>query len=174
MRKGKVSPAEAPSGDRGDHRDRAAIPAIGEGKRGESGHLGYLLRQAAGGFRLCLERALADVDVTQPQFMVMTMIAAYPGASNADLARLAMLTPQTLSTIIANLLRAGIVSRHPHAVHGRIQQLQLTEAGAKLLAKCRDRVARLEARLQGDLAPDEEQILRRWLVKVALIGRAED
>jgi len=108
MRKGKVSPAAAPSGDRGDHREhreQAAIPAIGEGKRGESGHLGYLLRQAAGGFRLCLERALADVDVTQPQFMVMTMIAAYPGASNADLARLALLTPQTLSTIIANLMR---------------------------------------------------------------------
>lgn len=149
------------------------IPALGEGKRGESGHLGYLLRQAAGGFRLRLERDLADLDVTQPQFVVMTMIAAYPGVSNADLARLAMQTPQTLSTIIANLLRAGVVSRRPHAVHGRIQQLQMTEAGTRLLAQCRNRVARLEAELQGDLSAAEEQTLRRWLVKAALLGKAE-
>jgi DNA-binding MarR family transcriptional regulator len=160
-------------GERPDAEQAAAIPGIGEGKRGETGHLGYLLRQAAGGFRLSLERALADFDVTSPQFVVMTMIGAYPGASNADLARLAMLTPQTLSTIIANLLRAGVVSRQPHAVHGRIQQLQLTESGTKLLAKCRARVANLEAELEADLTPAEEQILRRWLVKVALIARAE-
>ncbi|HVI88610.1 MAG TPA: MarR family transcriptional regulator [Dongiaceae bacterium] len=171
MRKSKVS---LPVERAGDNRKKAAIPVIGEGKRGESGHLGYLLRQAAGGFRLSLERALADFDVTQPQFVVMTMIAAYPGASNADLARLAMLTPQTLSTIIANLLRAEIVSRHPHAIHGRIQQLLLTESGAKLLAKCRDRVAHLEAQLLAGLAPGEEQAVRRWLVKAALLGRTQD
>jgi DNA-binding MarR family transcriptional regulator len=171
MRKGKIAPS---AGQVEDDQKQALIPGIGEGKRGEAGHLGYLLRQAAGGFRLNLERALADFDVTSPQFVVMTMIAAYPGASNADLARLALLTPQTLSTIIANLLRAAIVSRHPHAVHGRIQQLQLTESGAKLLAKCRARVAHLEAQLQADLTSDEEQILRRWLVKVALIGKTED
>lgn len=169
MRKGKIPP-EKPVSEAG----QATVPAIGEGKRGEAGHLGYLLRQAAGGFRLRLERDLADLDVTQPQFVVMTMIAAYPGVSSADLARLAMQTPQTLSTIIANLLRAGIVTRRPHAVHGRIQQLQLTESGAGLLVKCRQRVARLEAQLEAGLTAGEEEALRRWLVRVALLGRTED
>src|SRR5580704_12010022 len=68
------------------------LPKPGEGKRGEQGYLGYLLRQAAGAHRLRMERALADLDVTPPQFMVLTMLAAYPGHSNADLARVALLT----------------------------------------------------------------------------------
>jgi DNA-binding MarR family transcriptional regulator len=155
-----------------DSPSRTPIPPVGEGKRGETGHLGYLLRQAAGGFRLRLDRDLADVAVTSPQFVVMTMIAAYPGLSNADLARLSMLTPQTISVIIANLLRAETVIRRHHAVHGRIQQLELTEAGQALLAKCRTRVELIEAQLSAGLSPREEAGIRRWLVAAALLGGA--
>jgi DNA-binding MarR family transcriptional regulator len=146
------------------------IPAIGEGKRGESGHLGYLLRQAAGSFRLRLDRDLADLAVTAPQFTVMTMIAAYPGLSNADLARLCMLTPQTVSVIIANLLRAGTVMRHHHAIHGRIQHLDLTENGQALLGKCRARVGMIEVQLADGLSPREEELIRRWLVRAAFLS----
>src|SRR5579871_3909689 len=101
-----------------------SIPAPGEGKRGESGYLGYLLRQAAGAYRYRMERMLADLDVTPPQFSVMTMLNAYPGISNADIARLAVLTPQTVSVIVANLERAGTIKRVPHSVHGRILQIE--------------------------------------------------
>ena len=89
------------------------LPQPGEGKRGEAGYLGYLLRQAAGAYRLRMERALADIGVTPPQFSVLTMLAAYPGHSNADLARIALLTPQTVSVIISNLERMGAVARRP-------------------------------------------------------------
>ena len=49
------------------------LPAIGEGKRGERGYLGYLLRQAHAASRLAMERTLADLGVTSPQFMVLTL-----------------------------------------------------------------------------------------------------
>jgi DNA-binding MarR family transcriptional regulator len=91
--------------------DRQEIPRTGEGKRGEEGHIGYLLRQAGAANRLRMERALADLGVTPPQFMVLTMLVAYPGLSNADVARLALLTPQTVSVIVANLLRSGAIAR---------------------------------------------------------------
>ena len=91
------------------------IPRPGEGKRGEAGYFGYLLRQASGTYRLRMERALADLEVTPPQFTIMTMVAAYPGLSGADLARLTLLTPQTVSVIVANLERAGSVARRPLA-----------------------------------------------------------
>ena len=41
-------------------------PAPGSGKRGEDGHIDYLLRQAQAATRLTLERALADLGVTSP------------------------------------------------------------------------------------------------------------
>jgi DNA-binding MarR family transcriptional regulator len=146
------------------------VPRTGEGKRGEDGRIGYLLQQAAGAFRLRMARALADLDVTPPQFAVLTMLAAYPGLSNADLARLALLTPQTLSVIVANLLRAGSVVRHAHAVHGRIQQLELSDKGRTLLAACRTRVHAIEVDLEGGMPAEDLRIVRQWLVGVARSG----
>ncbi|HCA27586.1 MAG TPA: MarR family transcriptional regulator [Betaproteobacteria bacterium] len=146
----------------------APLPAVGEGKRGEQGHIGYLLRQAGAAHRLRMERALTDLAVTLPQFSVLTMLVAYPGASGADLARLSLLTPQTMSVIVSNLERNGAVSRRPHAVHGRIQHIEVTEAGRQLLAKCRARVISVEEELLADISRGDEQIIRRWLVKVAL------
>lgn len=155
-------------GKRGGKNDQSAsLLKPGQGKRGERGYLGYLLRQAAGAYRQGVERALADLDVSAPQFAVLTMVKAYPGLSGADLARLALLTPQTVSVIVANLLKAGSLVRRPHEVHGRIQQLDLSEEGRALLATCRERVHAIETALTRDLAPDEESAVRRWLVRVA-------
>ena len=145
----------------------AVLPAPGEGKRGEDGYLGYLLRQAAHAYQKRSVQALADLAVTPPQFSVMTMIAAYPGVSSADLARLALLTPQTVSVIVANLEKTEAVARRPHAVHGRIQHLELTEKGRGLLAEARKRVHTLEAELAVGLSPEEAAAVRRWLVRVA-------
>ncbi len=149
-------------------------PAPGEGKRGAEGYLGYLLRQAAVGYRTRLERALAGLDVTQPQFAVLTMVAAYPGLSNADLARLSLLTPQTVSVIVANLKRAGLLESRPHAVHGRIQRLALTSRGTKILAGCKEHVLVLERKLADGLSPQQERTVREWLVKVAVESAAGD
>lgn len=143
------------------------LPEPGEGKRGEAGYLGYLLRQAAGAYRLRMERALLDIEVTPPQFSVLTMLAAYPGRSNADLARLALLTPQTVSVIIANLDRMGAVVRRPHEIHGRIQHLDLSAKGKALLTKCRARAHAIEKELVAGLSAGDEQAIRRWLVGVA-------
>lgn len=150
-----------------------AIPAPGEGKRGTQGHLGYLLRQANAAFRLRLERALADTGITQPQFAVLTMVAAYPGCSGADLARLSLLTPQTVTVIVANLKRDGFVVTAAHPVHGRIRCLTLTARGGAVLATCKGRVRGLERDLAVALSDDEEAVVRRWLVAVA-VGQGPD
>lgn len=144
-----------------------SVPVAGEGKRGEQGHLGYLLRQASGAFRARVDRALADLEVTAPQFAVLTMVGAYPALSGADLARLTLLTPQTVNVIVANLKRSGALASTPHPIHGRILQLSLTAEGKSLLARCKTRVDRLEARLAEGLSARDEQIVRRWLVRAA-------
>jgi len=143
------------------------IPAVGEGKRGESGYLGYLLRQAANAQRRRMDQALSLVGLTHPQFLVLTMIHAYPGCSNADVARLAMLTPQTVHAIVTNLLGRGLIARQPDPVHGRIMNIELTAAGRELLGRGRTRALGLETGLQGSLTAAEAAIVRRWLVGVA-------
>ncbi len=146
---------------------KTETPAPGEGKRGEAGHLGYLLRQAAAAQRLRMERALADLPVTAPQFALLTMLDAYPGSSNAELARLTLLTPQTISPMVTSLEYSGLLARTPHAVHGRIQQLSLSPAGAELLVQAKARVALLEQALAAPLAEDELRLVKRWLASLA-------
>lgn len=147
--------------------DPPAIPRPGEAKRGPEGHLGYLLRQASVALRGAMDAALTELGVTTPQFSVLTMIAAYPGASGADLARLTFLTPQTINVIVRNLKRDGAIGKTAHATHGRILHLHVTARGQALLKRCRGRVAGVEAELAGLLGEDEERLVRRWLSGVA-------
>ena len=142
-------------------------PPPGEGKRGEQGYLAYLLRQAQAAARLTMERALADLGVTTPQFVVLTMLKAYPGLSGADLARVALLTPQTVGVIIRNLERDGAIRKTPHPVHGRVLQWTLTSRGAALLDKCRRHALAIERRLAAGLSTEAQATIRRWLAKIA-------
>ena len=142
-------------------------PPVGQGKRGEEGYLGYLLRQAQAASRLTLERSLGEVGATVPQFVVLTMLKSYPGLSGADLARVALLTPQTIGVIIRNLERDGAIKKTPHPVHGRILQWTLTVHGARLLEQCRKRAMTLEQRLAAGLTPRDERTIRRWLADIA-------
>jgi DNA-binding MarR family transcriptional regulator len=142
-------------------------PPPGEGKRGERGHLAYLLRQAQAATRLTIERALAELGVTSPQFVVLTMLRAYPGLSGADLARVALLTPQTVGVIIRNLERDGAIKKTPHPIHGRVLQWTLTRRGAVLLGKCRRHVQAVERRLASGLSAKALAAVRRWLSKIA-------
>lgn len=146
-----------------------SIPQPGEGKRGESGYIGYLIRQAHNHIRLAIERALEDLDVTSPQFLVMTMVNAYPGVSGADVARLTMLTPQTISLIVANLERAGRLTREVSPEHARVQRMSLTPEGADLLAQCRQRTAVIERKLATAMPPEFEPAIRRWLADLATL-----
>src|SRR3990170_1291018 len=142
-------------------------PPPGKGKRGEQGHLAYLLRQAQAATRLTLERRLADLGIPPPQFAVLTMLRAYPGLSGADLARVALLTPQTVGVIIRNLERDRAIKRTPHPVHGRVLQWTLTRRGGALLDQCRRPAQALEGRLIAGLSAKAQATVRRWLSKIA-------
>lgn len=145
------------------------LPGPGEGMRGTKGHIGYLLRQAHAVHKMRMEHALKTTGLTLPQFSVLTMLAAYPGASGAELARLSLLTPQTMSVIVSNLERASLIHRRPHEEHGRIQIIGLTDEGQQVLTRSKAAVKAAEAGLLADLSSEDEGAVRRWLVKVATL-----
>ena len=129
--------------------------------------MAYLLRQAGAALRLELDRSFAAFEITPPQFSALTMIAAYPPLSGADLARLALLTPQTVNVIVRNLIRRGAVRTTPDPVHGRILRLEITPKGRRLLAKCKAAAAKVETRLTAGLSRRAEKTMRAWLARLA-------
>ncbi|WP_409998477.1 MarR family winged helix-turn-helix transcriptional regulator [Bradyrhizobium sp. SZCCHNR1002] len=170
MRKARMlTSSRSPRKPRPARRKAAARPPLpGEGKRGEDGHLAYLLRQAQAAARLSLDRALTATGLTHPQFVVLTMLKAYPGLSGADCARVALLTPQTVNVIIGNLERCGAIRSTPHPIHGRVLQWSLTRQGIALLTRARRQAMALERRLAGGLGERDLAIIRRWLARVAV------
>lgn len=144
-----------------------AIPQVGEAKRGPEGHLTYLLRQANAAVRLALDRALAAEGMTLPQHSALTMIRAYEAISSADLARLTMLTPQTVNGTVRALEVRGAIRKEPDAVHGRILRLVLTEEGRALNKRCKALTAPIEAAIKERMPARHETALRQWLVDVA-------
>jgi DNA-binding MarR family transcriptional regulator len=145
----------------------ASVPQPGQGKRGRQGYLSYLLRQASAASRLTLERSLADIGVTPPQFVALTMLKAYPGISGADLARLIFVTPQTVGVIIGNLEKVGAITRQKHPIHGRALRWMLTPKGQKLLAAGRSRAHAMEAKIASLLPKGSEPAVRAWLSALA-------
>jgi DNA-binding MarR family transcriptional regulator len=143
------------------------IPKVGEAKRGPEGYLTYLLRQANAAVRLALDRALAKENMTYPQQAALTMIRAYEAISAADLARLAMLTPQTVNGIVRALEARGAIVKEPDPVHGRILRLVVTPEGRALNKRCRALTAPIEAALRSRIDPRHETAVREWLVEIA-------
>lgn len=158
--------------------ERARNPlAVGEGKRGAGGHIAYLLRQAHAAVRFALDAAFAEAGLTTPQFLVLNLLDAYPGVSGAELARIALLTPQTVNLIVRKLERDGLLGRVEHETHRRVLRLRLTVEGKARLRVCKRRADEVERQLVGLLSPGAKAPVRAWLVDVAetLLGdQAQD
>lgn len=145
----------------------AAPPAPGEGRRGEAGHIGYLLRQAQAAFRLAGDAALAELGLTLSQFGLMTLLRAYGPLSGAALARLSLQTPQSADEMLKTLVRAGLVTRARDPAHGRAVLATLTAEGGRRLAAAKRRIGALERRQVAGLSAGGERAIRAWLAAVA-------
>ncbi len=112
--------------------------------------VGYELKRAQHALRLGMDGALRELGLTTPQYAALALLEADPGLSNAELARRAFVTPQTMNAIVVNLEAAGLLERRPHPRHGRILRGYPTEAGRDALGKAHGLVLAIERRM---LAP---------------------
>jgi len=117
--------------------------------------LGFLLKRAQHAFRTRLDDSLRSLGLTAPQFAVLAAVDRDAGISNAELARLAFVTAQSMQGILANLERGGLLARTPHPQHGRILRSVLTEDGRVVFEQARLRVAEIEGILAQAIGPDD-------------------
>ena len=105
---------------------------------------GFLIKLAQAALHAEMARALAAQDATVSQYAVLTALEQESGLSNAELARRAFITPQSMSENLRELEQRGWVIRRPHPDHGRILQAELTERGHDVLRRCEDAVTVIE------------------------------
>jgi DNA-binding MarR family transcriptional regulator len=135
----------------------SAIPASAIPPDRATDHPGYLLKRAQAALHAAMAGALREHGATLAQYAVLTAIDEEPGLSNADLARRAFVTPQTMNQVLRELERKEWVTRHPHPGNARILQADLNEAGRAALRACHRAVDGIEEQMLAPLTPDDRQ-----------------
>ena len=124
----------------------------GEGMRGREPravtvgpdqHLTYLMARAAHRLEVTLDRALQQHGVTLRQFSALAHIARQPGVSGADLARMLLISPQAVTTLVQRMTAAGLVD-HGQTGRGVAGALRLTEHGLERLTVAEATATRVE------------------------------
>jgi DNA-binding MarR family transcriptional regulator len=129
--------------------------------------IGFALKQAQQALRTHLDAGLREIGLTTPQYAVLAFLSVEAGASNAELARRAFVTPQTMQAILVALERSGFIARTPHPEHGRVQTTELTAIGRRALEAASGIVADAEARVRKAAAPLDPQAVTAMLLRLA-------
>ncbi|MDN5858220.1 MAG: MarR family transcriptional regulator [Pseudonocardia sp.] len=122
--------------------------------------VGYVLKQAAVALRAAMDAALRPLQLTVPQYACLELLGRQPGLSNADLARGAFVTRQSMNGVLRGLQDRGLVTRPPTAPHGRARPTQLTAAGHEQLRAAGAAVRAVEQQMLSSLPPQRQRRLR--------------
>jgi DNA-binding MarR family transcriptional regulator len=128
-----------------------------------------LLRQLQGATRRATEEALRNSDLTAAQANVLTELAYGHPRSNAELARLHSVTPQSMAEILASLERRGLISRSAKPDRGRAMPAELTKEGHSQVLSVHLAMRQVEQRLLDSLSTADISRLRK-LLEACLTG----
>lgn len=129
--------------------------------------VGYNLKVTQHRLRLRLDAELAELGITSAQNAALLAIAGNPRISNADLARAAFVTPQTMQGVLVNLEKSGLIRRSPHPEHGRVIMTELTRAGQKVVAAGATAANTVERQMLSKLSAKEVAQLNALLKRCA-------
>lgn len=122
--------------------------------------VGYVLKQAAAALRTAMDGALRPLGLTVPQYACLELLGQRPGLSNAELARGAFVTRQSMNGVLRGLQDRGLLSRPLSAPQGRALPTQLTPDGRESLRAASTAVRAVEQQMLTALPPSTRHRLR--------------
>ena len=133
--------------------------------------LAYVIGRLDRALRRHLDDAIRPYGLTTPQYTTLSVLRARDGLSNAQLARRSLMTPQSMSEVIAALVGKGYVRREANPAHRRIMHTRLTPEGTAALASCDEALDRIELEMLRELSPqDAEWLLTALTSCVRMLG----
>jgi DNA-binding MarR family transcriptional regulator len=113
--------------------------------------LSYLIGRLDRVLRRRLSLAVEPHGLTLPAYTALSIVQAHDGLSNAQLARRSLITPQSMSEVLALLVARGYVRRKASPGLGRVIGTELTPEGVRALGRCNRAVDEVERRMLADL-----------------------
>ena len=121
----------------------------------------YITGRVNQGIRRAMQARLAPWKLSVQQYTALSVLQARPGLSNAQLARRALVTPQSMLEILSKLEERGLVQRAVDPDHALILRAELTASGHRLLAEADPAIHAIGDELFGDITPRERDIALR-------------
>lgn len=155
-------------------RHRAIAPADAVGR------LEWITQRLARALQRAVELVAYDNDITVPEYHLLLATSDDRGRSNAEIARLMFVTPQSANRVLAALERRGFVVRAGEVSRGRTRNTVLTPSGRAVLESCTSRIAVIEARVMASLEDDQRNVILPALLRAAetlaggYFGNADD
>ena len=125
--------------------------------------LSYVIGRLDRVLRRRLSAAVEPLGLTLPAYTALSVLRVKDGLSNAHLARLSLVTPQSMSEVLAQLVDKGYVRRRAEPGHGRVIRIELTRAGHHALERGDRAVDEVEREMLAELDAGEEAGLRAAL-----------
>ena len=137
----------------------------------EEVRLSYVIARLDRAVRRGIDDVLEPFGLTIPQFTTLSVLARRSGLSNAQLARRAYITPQSMNEVVLQLERRGLLERAPDPAHRRILRASVTAEGRRLLERCEQGVAEMERTMLAALDSDgRERIVHDLAACVHALG----
>lgn len=133
------------------------------GDSGGEPRISYLVARLERAARAEIGSRVARHGLTTAQYTTLSILGARSGLSNAQLARRALITPQSMNEVLHALEEKGLVARRNHPGHGRILLVELTRRGRGALAACDRLVDELEEEMLRELGPRDRSAFRAAL-----------
>ncbi len=127
--------------------------------------VGYHVKRVEQELMALKHASLKPSGLTVPQYTALAILSQHPGASAAALARLSLVTPQTMATTLTNLEAKGLIARTPDPYHLNARHVELTGAGIAALDTADQAAVAIERRLGAAFSDDERKML------IALLAR---
>lgn len=126
--------------------------------------ISYIVARLERAVRKAINDRVKPYGLTTLQYTTLSVLGARDQLSNAQLARRAYMTPQSMSEVLDALEKKGMVKRNALAAHRRVYPATLTAEGRKILAACDGAVDDVEREMLAGLAPAQVAALREGLL----------
>jgi DNA-binding MarR family transcriptional regulator len=132
----------------------------------EHGCVTFLVRHAWLSMRSAVATALAEHELSVPQYGTLLMLNHQSGCTIAEIARKVGTARQSANELITGMERAGLIERQANPHDRRSQLVYLTAAGKSRLAAAAPAVRAVEAELEADFTDADRTAARAWLQRM--------
>ena len=126
----------------------------------------YRVKRLFQTLRARVDEALEAVSLSMPLYGALTVLEAEAILSNAALARLNFVTPQTMLRIVGSLEASGLIEREPSGT-GRSVRYKVSETGRLKLEAAHPLVMEIEEQMMGIFTNDEAAVFLQSLDRCA-------